>query len=476
MKISLMLCTVTVLLWGVVAWGALPTTISYQGFLKDRSGRPVTAATSLTFRLYSSTRNGSGPLWTEAQSVTPVNGSYSVALGAVAPLASLPFDRQYFIGVTVAGTELTPRQPLTVAPYTIRAAVADKVGTVCADGETLTYSTKIGSWVCTAAGGILSSSTPVTGVLTVEGITPVTMTNPTSGPDPYKDVALYAIDLQLTNIHVLQGGSGRVELATLKVVCDPKKYGPALTQTVARGQRFPVISFWLPDYTGTYAPVIRLESAYLTGQKPVPPSRSGDPTLMEYTFFPDIIKFASHGTLTKYTSYSFKENKVSIGYGHAVPLLYGITHGQPFDLTALIGNTYYPAYSATSGIQRSSIVSGIVDLPTFSNVLVTAPLGNDFPALLGDVLSSNIIRELNIYTAAPEGEKSGAALLESRVKLLDAVLTGYRLVTGPAGLLQQELSYSYQKIYWGFYPYNPATGGTDSLVERGWDVLKNIAP
>ena len=91
---------------------------------------PVTAATNLTFRLYSSTRAESGPLWSEARSVTPANGVYSVELGTGTPLDSLPFDVQYFLGVTVeSGPELLPRQPLTSAPYAIRAALQDSVST-----------------------------------------------------------------------------------------------------------------------------------------------------------------------------------------------------------------------------------------------------------------------------------------------------------------------------------------------------------
>jgi hypothetical protein len=83
----------------------------------------VTAATNLTFRLYSSTRPNSGLLWIESRSVTPASGVYSVELGSIAPLTALPFDVPYFLGITVAGgSELTPRQPLTSVPYAIRAA------------------------------------------------------------------------------------------------------------------------------------------------------------------------------------------------------------------------------------------------------------------------------------------------------------------------------------------------------------------
>jgi len=111
-------------------FAAPPKTISYQGYLKDGTGKPVTAATNLTFRLYSSTRAESGPLWSESKSVTPANGVYSVELGTGTPLDSLPFDAQYFLGVTVGGgSELTPRQSLSYSPYAFRALQSDNVST-----------------------------------------------------------------------------------------------------------------------------------------------------------------------------------------------------------------------------------------------------------------------------------------------------------------------------------------------------------
>ena len=128
----LFVCVMTLLLMlgAVGAVAAPPKTISYQGYLKDGTGKPVTAATNLNFRLYSSTRVESGPLWSESRSVTPANGVYSVELGTVTPLDPLPFDRLYFLGVTVEReSELIPRQPLTSAPYAIRAAQSDNVST-----------------------------------------------------------------------------------------------------------------------------------------------------------------------------------------------------------------------------------------------------------------------------------------------------------------------------------------------------------
>jgi Protein of unknown function (DUF1566) len=106
-------------------------TIGFQGYLKDGTGKPVTTATNLTFRLYSSTRTESGSIWSETHAnVLFTNGVYGVLLGSTANLDSLSFDIPYFLGVSVGGgSELTPRQPLTSSPYAFRAAMADSMST-----------------------------------------------------------------------------------------------------------------------------------------------------------------------------------------------------------------------------------------------------------------------------------------------------------------------------------------------------------
>ena len=103
-----------------------PKTISYQGYLKDAAGRPVTAATNMTFSLYSST-SGVNPVWTSTPvNVTPTNGVYIVQMGS-SPQPALPtFDHQYYLGVTAGtGPEMRPLQPLSSVPFAFHAAVAE---------------------------------------------------------------------------------------------------------------------------------------------------------------------------------------------------------------------------------------------------------------------------------------------------------------------------------------------------------------
>ena len=145
MKCNVQWLCVLIVLGLLTAWegmvtAAPPKTISYQGYLKDGTGTPVTAATNLTFSLYSST-SGAGAVWQEIRSVTPANGVYSVELGTVTPFDALPFDRQHFLGVRAGSEpELRPLQPLTGVPFAFRSGcnAGDMLACYTGPPETLT--------------------------------------------------------------------------------------------------------------------------------------------------------------------------------------------------------------------------------------------------------------------------------------------------------------------------------------------------
>jgi hypothetical protein len=113
----------------------VPKTISYQGILTDASGTVVPDGNyNLTFRLYDLATGGTA-LWAEGQLVAVSKGIFNVILGSVAPL-NLPFDKPYYLGVTVgAGTELSPRIPLTSSGYSFRAANTDNINGIPAGGD-----------------------------------------------------------------------------------------------------------------------------------------------------------------------------------------------------------------------------------------------------------------------------------------------------------------------------------------------------
>lgn len=122
---------ITLLLLALVtgAWGDLHQTINYQGYLCNTAGTPVNSTERVNFSFYTVSSGGSA-LWTETQSITPVNGIYSVQLGNVTafPADFFASNDTLYLGIKVgADPEMTPRQQLTMTPYAFRAATADNV-------------------------------------------------------------------------------------------------------------------------------------------------------------------------------------------------------------------------------------------------------------------------------------------------------------------------------------------------------------
>ncbi|HPV25359.1 MAG TPA: hypothetical protein PLJ65_14385, partial [Casimicrobium sp.] len=104
-----------------VAHAQIPQTINYQGYLTTPSGAAVNGNVAMTLKLYDAVVAGN-ELYAETHpSVTVANGIFNVQVGSVTPMG-LNFTAPYFLGVTV-GTdpEMTPRRPLTAAPYAVTA-------------------------------------------------------------------------------------------------------------------------------------------------------------------------------------------------------------------------------------------------------------------------------------------------------------------------------------------------------------------
>lgn len=103
------------------AWGQ-DAVIGYQGVLTDASGAPVADGShALSFSLYDAATGGTA-LWTEAQNVSTAQGVFTAQLGRSTAI-TLPFDRQYWLGIRVdGGAELTPRTMLTTSPYAFHAS------------------------------------------------------------------------------------------------------------------------------------------------------------------------------------------------------------------------------------------------------------------------------------------------------------------------------------------------------------------
>mgnify|MGYP001320518367 CR=1 FL=1 len=135
------------------ASAAPPQTLHYQGYLTNSSGAPVNGTTPITFQLYTAASGGS-PVWSETHaSVNVANGNYQAILGNATPF-NLPFDGQYWLGVTAGGDgEMAPRQALAMVPYAYRAVAADSL----ASGATVQGSQVTGQITgATLSGGTLT--------------------------------------------------------------------------------------------------------------------------------------------------------------------------------------------------------------------------------------------------------------------------------------------------------------------------------
>ena len=136
MKAKLVLAITVALLVGVVAQpasAAAPAALSYQGFLTDSVGNPVTGTWTVTFGLYAAPSGGQA-LFEETLDVTTDKGLFSIYLGTPDnPLPVASFETgQLFLALTVETDDgpvtLTPRQQVVSDPYALYAQDAAQLG------------------------------------------------------------------------------------------------------------------------------------------------------------------------------------------------------------------------------------------------------------------------------------------------------------------------------------------------------------
>ena len=122
------------------ASASIPQLIAFQGKLTDKNGALINGNTLITFNIYT-TQTGGSSIYTESDNINVSNGLVSWLIGSNTPL-TLPFDQQYYLGVTVDGDiEMTPRLALSDAPYAFNSINANNsafLGGVAASGYMLT--------------------------------------------------------------------------------------------------------------------------------------------------------------------------------------------------------------------------------------------------------------------------------------------------------------------------------------------------
>ncbi len=163
-RMSLCMGIILMAISEALLFGQIPYTISYQGYLTDESGTPVSDGEyNIQFSLY--TANDPQELvWTEIQSVVVTNGLFHVYLGIIEPL-SPAFDEQYSLGIAIdGGDELSPRTPLASSPYSLRTRGIDdgqvvksintlKDSVILEAGENISISEEENRIIISAAGG-----------------------------------------------------------------------------------------------------------------------------------------------------------------------------------------------------------------------------------------------------------------------------------------------------------------------------------
>ncbi|MFM7544331.1 MAG: hypothetical protein ACKO5I_06855, partial [Ignavibacteria bacterium] len=102
-----------------------PKKLSYQGLLLINKDTPYPDSSyDITLTLYDAAQSGN-VLWKETQTLTTVNGVFDAILGEITPL-SLPFDKQYWLGITInPDPEFSPRVQLVANPYSFSSDTAN---------------------------------------------------------------------------------------------------------------------------------------------------------------------------------------------------------------------------------------------------------------------------------------------------------------------------------------------------------------
>ena len=105
-------------------WADVPSTINFQGMLKDGSGDPVSDSSySVTFRIFDAPTGGTA-FWFENQTVSTSAGLFNAVLGALTAIPDTVFnDTVRYLGITVIpDAEMNPREQLRTVPYAFRVA------------------------------------------------------------------------------------------------------------------------------------------------------------------------------------------------------------------------------------------------------------------------------------------------------------------------------------------------------------------
>lgn len=116
--------------WSASAAEAFPQVMSFQGFLTDGAGHPITGERNVFFGIYAEPDGGT-PLWTQEAKVVMRDGVFTAVLGTEgSPLSPevLSTSARY-LGMQIEGDdqELLPRQVIGQVPFASHAEVSERL-------------------------------------------------------------------------------------------------------------------------------------------------------------------------------------------------------------------------------------------------------------------------------------------------------------------------------------------------------------
>jgi len=97
-----------------------PSTITYQGYLRDRStGKPVTGQPKATLKIFDAASGGTEKWKEEHPSINLSGGYFEAILGLTAPLTGVFDGSDLYMEISIGGETLLPRKKITSVPYAL---------------------------------------------------------------------------------------------------------------------------------------------------------------------------------------------------------------------------------------------------------------------------------------------------------------------------------------------------------------------
>jgi hypothetical protein len=156
---------------------AIPTTLNYQGYLREPDGSLTTGTYGITAKIYNIATGGS-PLYTTTLPVVTVrDGLFNIVLGDDPALPSSVFaSAPLYIGISLdGGAELIPRQRLHAVPWAFQASTLISNATVqglTSNGNvTVNGDTAMNGNAAVTGNAIINGNVVITGTLSHPGET-----------------------------------------------------------------------------------------------------------------------------------------------------------------------------------------------------------------------------------------------------------------------------------------------------------------